>query len=67
VGADRFRTPRELADTLEWSLYTTKGHHLPSLVDAGHLELRYPDTPNHPAQAYHMKQSSSSLEPKQGT
>ncbi len=47
-----FRTAQELATILNRSRQTLRAIYLPSLVKGGKLQLRYPDNPSHPSQAY---------------
>jgi ATP-dependent DNA helicase RecG len=55
-----FRTPKEIATALRRQVKTLKEHHLPRILEADRLELRYPDAPTHPQQAYRTKKESDS-------
>jgi ATP-dependent DNA helicase RecG len=48
-----------LADWLRRNRNTIRNLHIPKLVAARLLELRYPDSPTHPQQAYRTKQEPS--------
>ncbi len=47
-----YHTVREIATAIGRSAQTLRAAYLPDLVASGRLELRYPQTPNHPRQAY---------------
>jgi ATP-dependent DNA helicase RecG len=57
VCTDRFVSLRTLAHVLRRSPDTLRTHYLNDMVKAGILELRYPDRPNHPGQAYRTRSS----------
>ena len=48
----RFVTAAEMASTLGRSAETLRTHYLGRMVEAGELDLRYPDKASHPNQAY---------------
>ncbi len=48
-------TSEELARFLDMHQPSLVYRHLRTLVDAGLLELKYPDQPNHPRQAYRTR------------
>jgi len=50
--ADRYVMAQELAEILQRSMETLKNHYISKLVQRGKLELRFPEQPTHPAQAY---------------
>jgi hypothetical protein len=43
---------QEFAEILQRSMETLKNHYISRLVHQGKLELRFPEQPTHPAQAY---------------
>jgi hypothetical protein len=45
----------EIATALHREAVTIQQNYVSRMVDAGELEARYPDTPNHPAQAYRAR------------
>lgn len=53
--ADKFVMARELAETLQRGLDTLKNHSISKMIRDGKLELRYPEQPTHPRQAYRAK------------
>jgi ATP-dependent DNA helicase RecG len=52
VCRDRFVTAAEVASVLGRSAETLRTHYLGRMVEAGELNLRYPDRASHPDQAY---------------
>lgn len=52
ICRDEFLTADVIAERLGRSSQTVRRHYLPRLVATGRLVLRYPETPNHPLQAY---------------
>jgi len=50
--AKGFLTVDEIARKTGRAVTTIRMNFLPDLVREGHLRLRFPATPNHPAQAY---------------
>ena len=53
-----FRTVGEIAGTLRRRAITIQQNYVAKMVREGVLEARYPDKPNHPAQAYRAKTRS---------
>ena len=51
-AARKWTTSGEIARFLSFSQRKLTGRHLTPMVEAGQLARRYPDSPNHPAQAY---------------
>ena len=51
-SADRYVMAQEFAEILQRSMETLKNHYISRLVHQGKLELRFPEQPTHPAQAY---------------
>jgi hypothetical protein len=49
---DRYVTAQELAEMLQRGMETLKNHYISKLIRQGKLELRFPEQPTHPAQAY---------------
>ena len=60
-------TPSQLAKLLNFSLRSLTGRHLGPMVDAGTLVRRFPDTHNHPAQAYRATHRGSERPSSDGT
>ncbi|GAA6620318.1 hypothetical protein [Scytonema sp. NUACC26] len=56
---DRFLTHRQLEELLDRSATTLRVSYLSKMVKTGQLELRYPDKPTHPEQAYRTKNNLS--------
>jgi predicted HTH transcriptional regulator len=54
----RYVTPRELATALHRDAIAVRVHYLRTLVRRGMLEMLYPDTPSHPAQAYRTRDNA---------
>ncbi|EKD36260.1 MAG: hypothetical protein ACD_75C01578G0001, partial [uncultured bacterium] len=52
---DRFTTVQDLAEMLERETDTLKNHYLSKMIRDGRLELRFPERPTHPLQAYKSK------------
>ncbi len=50
-----FLTAAEIATRVGRSVETVRQNYLPGLTASGQLELRYPDTPRHPQQAYRTR------------
>ncbi len=55
----RFVPLRELAVLLDRAPRTLQDHYLRPLVEAGRVELRHPDRPNHPDQAYRAARNAT--------
>lgn len=53
--ADEFVTAQELGEKLQRGMETLKNHYISKMIRDGRLELRYPDQPTHPLQAYRAK------------
>jgi predicted HTH transcriptional regulator len=53
-----FVAAADLARALRRTVSTVKSRYLPRLVDAGRLELRYPEAPTHPQQAYRTRREA---------
>ena len=56
-------TPSQIAKLLHLRRRNVTSRHLGPMVDAGRLVRRYPDTPNHPAQAYRASHRGSGRPP----
>ena len=54
-AAREWTTSEEIARFLRFSQRNLGSRHLSPMVEAGQLERRYPDSPNHPAQAYRAR------------
>jgi ATP-dependent DNA helicase RecG len=52
---DQFLTQKQLAELLGRSTHTLRNSYLKSMLQDNQLELRYPDKPTHPEQAYRTK------------
>ena len=65
-GAREWTTSGEIARFLHFSQPKLGGRHLTAMVEAKRLELRYPETPNHPRQAYRIAQRSAVEPPSHG-
>lgn len=52
----RFLTAKELADLLNRDIHALRKRHLTPMVEQNRLQLAYPDTPQHPNQAYKSTQ-----------
>ena len=50
--ADRFVMAEELAEKLQRGMKSLKNNYISKMIRDGGLELRYPDQPTHPLQAY---------------
>ena len=59
-------TPSQIAKLLHFRRRNLTSRHLGPMVDAGRLVRRYPDTPNHPSQAYRATHSSQDRPPSDG-
>ncbi|MDE0127260.1 MAG: putative DNA binding domain-containing protein [Bryobacterales bacterium] len=60
-------TSSQIAKLLHFRLRNLTSRHLGPMVDAGKLVRRFPDTPNHPAQAYRASHRGSERPPSDGT
>ena len=67
-AARTWTTSGEIARFLRFSQRNLSSRHLAPMVEAGQLARRYPDSPNHPAQAYqvrrHLVDSSGEVDPQ---
>lgn len=55
----RFLTAKELADLLNRDIHALRKRHLTPMVEQNRLQLAYPDTPQHPNQAYKSTQQGN--------
>ena len=55
VCQERFLTLQQLEIILDRTNSTLRTRFLKKMVEEGFIELRYPDKPNHPEQAYRTK------------
>lgn len=55
---DRFLTPRELGELLGRQAVGLQQNYLREMLQRGELQLRFPDEPNHPNQAYTARATS---------
>ena len=60
-------TASQIAKLLHFRLRNLASRHLGPMVDSGKLVRRFPDTPNHPAQAYRASHRGSEQRPSDGT
>lgn len=56
--SDHWRTLEEIAAAVARSESTVRTHYLAPLLEAGQLQRKYPDKPNHPGQAYRATSST---------
>jgi ATP-dependent DNA helicase RecG len=52
---DQFLTQKQLSEVLDRSPHTLRNSYLTQMIKDGQLELKYPNKPNHPQQAYRTK------------
>ncbi len=53
--SSEYRTAQAIADAIGRSKGSVKSRYLPALVASRRIEARYPQSPNHPAQAYRAR------------